>query len=194
MELTNCFFNNEPLNLLFWYEDKNKNEYGNDANEINKAEKDRIQVRNYKIEYWLYQIKYTIARKNAISKMDAGEKDFTIDNVWKKSENPILLIQTHAYEENSDKKIDYFCDKFKAVDFDIENDFYITLPKKEKNNDIIIEHKDYYEKDYNTRAIAYLKQIIEKEKQKSQLSTKNLLGKLRKTLISMTIKKQIPKI
>lgn len=134
--INQLFFNKKALNLLFWFDKNNVNGYGKDSTN------DKIDIRNYKLEYWLYQIKYAIQKKE-IELILARDKDKPVEDKiksvesdnWKQNENPTLLIQTHADTPEETKKIDYFCDKFNITDFNILNDLFIGLPTLNKDGE-----------------------------------------------------------
>ncbi|GHT32993.1 hypothetical protein AGMMS49574_17720 [Bacteroidia bacterium] len=132
--INQLFFSKKALNLLFWFDKNNVNGYGKDSTN------DKIDIRNYKLEYWLYQIKYAIQKKE-IELILERDKDKPVEDKiksvesdnWKQNENPTLLIQTHADTPEETKKIDYFCDKFNITDFNILNDLFIGLPTLNKD-------------------------------------------------------------
>jgi internalin A len=146
--INQLFFNENALNLLFWYSKKNKNEEAPDSRDGKR------KVRNYNREYWLNQIKHTLQRKNIELIRQRGDnvKDIKTES-WNndiKNKNRIVLFQTHADDPAEEKKIGQFADKFDKDDFAID-EFFVGLTSQDDvvedgNNFAVEKGNKYYER------------------------------------------------
>jgi internalin A len=146
--INQLFFNENALNLLFWYSEKNKNEEAPDSRDGKR------KVRNYNREYWLNQIKYTLQRKNIELIRQRGDniKDIKTKS-WNndiKNKNRIVLFQTHADDPAEEKKLGQFADKFYKEDFAIKSEFFVGLTSQddavEDGNNFAVEKGNAYHK------------------------------------------------
>ncbi|MDR3219933.1 MAG: hypothetical protein LBU22_13350, partial [Dysgonamonadaceae bacterium] len=106
-----AFFTNDALNLLFWCKKTNENKEDFDSNDQDKPEAERKKIRNYNLENWLTQLKYSYSKDR--------------EN-WN-DKNPILIFQTHADEVEYKKTVQFLNPNFKLDEYQVVNDFFVSL-------------------------------------------------------------------
>lgn len=104
--LYQAFFSLDAVNVLLWCNDYDKNQIRIENN---------IATRDYTKEYWLYQLNYAFQKRRYGNQI---------------STEPVLLVQTHADQPN--ERRNYFKDSVHS--FNIINEFYISLKKKNQRN------------------------------------------------------------
>jgi internalin A len=139
--LYQAFLSEESINLLFWCNETNKNDIRPAQDDTNNF------TRDFTRKYWLYQLNYAFRKRK-----EENNDEST-------SQEPVLLIQTHA--DSSDSHHDFMGSSV----FKIEREFYVSL------------EKDAVEKD------ADLKSDLERLKAKLN----NLIDEKRKNPVEKTI-------
>jgi len=122
-----AFLTNDAINILLWNKRTNRNQ-------IRKDLSNGILTRDFKLDYWLFQLKYyykDISKKNRNTITEIGKEQ---------NEDVVFLCQTYAEEfgkEALNQDIEYL---------NILNEFYITLQQTEVDgNDIYRLNLDYLE-------------------------------------------------
>lgn len=144
-----AFLTNDAINLLLWNKRTNRNQIREDLG-------NGILTRDFKIDYWLYQLKYyykDISKRN---------RNTYIDIERRQNDDVVFLCQTYAEifeKESFNQNIDYI---------NILNEFYITLQQSEVDgNDLFKLNLDYLEKT--------LKFTIAQKRQQSRYTIKRPL-------------------
>jgi internalin A len=94
----NVFLTNDSVNLLLWNNLNDKNQIRTDTN--------GVSTRDFSKNYWLYQLVYQYSKNRS-----------------QKESEPVLLIQTHA-DENENQRNPF---KGNCEEFTVINEFYVSL-------------------------------------------------------------------